>query len=70
MGRNVNRVNLMNIIEAIRESDGLVRMNDISKRLKLHPQTVCRLLPLIGKETEELLIEDDKGFLGIFKRRR
>jgi hypothetical protein len=40
----------------------------VAKRLDLHPQVVARLLPAFGEKTEELLYEDDRGFLGLFKK--
>ncbi len=68
VGRRVNPDRLADILQTIRENDGKFRANDIAKELKLHPQAVARLLPTIDEESEELLYEDDKGFLGIFKR--
>jgi DNA-binding IclR family transcriptional regulator len=67
MGRKVNSEQVKAVLETIQEHDGKFRANDVAKHLGLHPQMVARLLPAIGKQTEELLYEDDKGFLGIFK---
>jgi Mn-dependent DtxR family transcriptional regulator len=68
MGRKVNMERLSDVLETIRENDCKVRANDVARRLNLHPQVVTRLLPAFEEQTEELLYEDDKGFLGIFKR--
>jgi DNA-binding IclR family transcriptional regulator len=68
MGRKINLGRLSDVLETIRENDCKVRANDVAKKLNLHPQAVTRLLPAFGEETDELLYEDDKGFLGIFKR--
>ncbi len=64
MGRKVNSDRLADVVQTIRQNDGKVRSNDIAKKLNLHPQAVARLL----STTEELLCEDDNGFLGIFKK--
>ena len=68
MGRKTNVSRLVEVVETIRSNDGLVRANDIANKLKLHPQAIARLLSVVDKETDDLLFEDDKGFLGIFKR--
>lgn len=67
MGRRVNLDKLHDVLDTIRENEGLVRANDIAKNLNLHPQAVIRLLTTVDDETDELLYEDDKGFLSIFK---
>jgi Mn-dependent DtxR family transcriptional regulator len=66
MGRKANPDRVKEVVEVIRTHDGKVRANDIAKELELHPQTVSRLLAA----TDDLLTEDDRGFLGIFKKRR
>ena len=66
MGRKANPDRVKDVVEVIRTHDGKVRANDIAKELNLHPQAVSRLLAA----TNELLTEDDCGFLGIFKKRR
>ncbi len=68
MGRNINSDKVAEVIKTIQEHDGQLRANDVAKQLGLHPQEVARLLPAIGGTTEELLSEDDKGFLSIFKK--
>lgn len=68
MGRKVNSERLEEVVQTIREHDGEVRANDIAKELDLHPETVARLLSVADRESEELLIEDDEGYLGIFKK--
>lgn len=70
MGRKVNTERLEEVMQIIREHDEELRANDIAKELDLHPETVARLLAVADRESEELLIEDDEGFLGIFKKWR
>lgn len=67
MGRKVNTERLEEVLQTIRENDGQMRANDIAKELDLHPETVARLLAVADNESDELLTEDDQGFLGIFK---
>ena len=68
MGRKVSIDRVVSVLKTIQEHDGQFRANDVAKQLGLHPQEVARILPAIGEETEELLCEDDRGFLSIFKR--
>jgi len=68
VGRKVNTQRLAQVLSTIEENEGKLRANDIAKQLGIHPQAIARLLPAFGTETEELLYEDDRGFLGIFKR--
>jgi hypothetical protein len=68
MGRKVNSERLEEVVQTIREHDGQIRANDIAKELDLHPEAVARLLAAADRESEALLIEDDQGYLGIFKK--
>ena len=68
MGRKVKPEHLAAVLNTIKANDGQVRAHDVAKQLKMHPQAVARLLPAIGEEAGELLCEDDRGFLSIFKR--
>ncbi len=68
MARKTNLERLNEVVETIRLNDGLVRANDIAHQLNLHPQAVTRLLSVVDTETDELLTESNKGFLGIFKK--
>jgi len=68
MGRNINLERLSDMLQIIRENDCKLRANDIARQLNVHPQVVARLLPAFGEKTEELLYEDDRGFLGLFNR--
>ena len=68
MGRQVSLDRVVSVLKTIQEHDGQFRANDVAKQLGLHPQEVARILPAIGEETEELLCEDDRGFLSIYKR--
>ena len=66
MGRKINLERLSDVLKIIQENDGQFRANDIAKQLDLHPQAIARVLPAFGEETEELICEDDRGFLKIF----
>lgn len=68
MGRKINLERLADVFETIRDNNCKLRANDVAKKLNLHPQALARLLPAFGEQTKELLYEDDRGFLGIFKR--
>lgn len=68
MGRKVNRQHVFLTRKVIQENDGKVRLADIAKKAGLHPQAVSRALALMQDVTDTLLQEDDKGFLGIFKK--
>ncbi len=68
MGRKINRDRLVDVWQTIKENDTVFRSTDVAKKLSLHPQAIARLLTAFEDETEYLLIEDDKGFLGIFKK--
>ena len=67
MARKVNLDNVKAVLETIQDKDSQIRANDIAKILNLHPQAISRLLPAVDDETDELLCEDDQGFLSIFK---
>ena len=68
MGRKTNVSRLSEVVETIRSNDGLLRANDIAHKLNLHPQAIARLLSVVDKESDDLLFEDDRGFLGLFKK--
>lgn len=69
MGRKIDEKKIEAIIKAIEAQDGNVRMNDVARKTGLHPETVSSLLARASKVTDTLLQEDDRGFLGIFRRR-
>ncbi len=66
MGRKPNQVRLEALINIIEQNDGKVRAADIAKQLHVSRSAVTRLLP--AAEQHVLLMEDDRGFLGIFKK--
>lgn len=68
MGRKVNEDRVWEVMETINAHDGQYRANDIAEELGLHPQAVSRLLTATEYIGDDLLVEDDHGFLGIFKR--
>jgi len=68
MGRKVNQDRLNAVVQTIRKHDNEYRANDVARELNMHPQAVARLLPAIDDHTTELLYENEKGFLGIFKK--
>jgi predicted transcriptional regulator len=68
MGRKVNEQHVFLAQKIIQENDGKVRLADIAKKTGLHPQAVSRALTFMQDVADTLLQEDDKGFLGIFKK--
>jgi len=68
MGRKVNEDRVWDVVETVKAHDGQYRANDIAEELGLHPQTVSRLLSATETVGDERLVEDDYGFLGIFKK--
>jgi len=68
MGRNLNQDRLEDVLQTIREHDGQYKANDVAKELDLHPQIVARLLSSVDDHSTDLLYEDDRGFLGLFKK--
>jgi hypothetical protein len=68
MGRKANADRLTEVIQTIQKHDGKYRANDVAKALGLHPQVIIRLLSSVDTDSDELLYEDDRGFLGIFKK--
>jgi hypothetical protein len=68
MGRKLDQDRLENVLQTIRKHDGQYKANDVAKALDLHPQTVARLLASVENHSADLLYEDDRGFLGLFKK--
>jgi DNA-binding IclR family transcriptional regulator len=68
MGRKLDQDRLENVLQTIRKHDGQYKANDVAKALDLHPQTVARLLASVENHSVDLLYEDDRGFLGLFKK--
>ena len=68
MGRKLNQDRLEDVLQTIRERDGQYKANDVAKELELHPQIVARLLASVDNRSADLLYEDDRGFLGLFKK--
>ena len=68
MGRKLNQDRLEDVLQTIREHDGQYKANDVAKELDLHPQTVVRLLSSVDNHSASLLYEDDRGFLGLFRK--
>lgn len=68
MGRKTNQGRLAAVVATIRNKNGQVRANDIAKELNLHPQAISRLLAATETEGDARLVEDDRGFLGVFKK--
>ena len=68
MGRKLNQARLEDVLQTIREHDGQYKANGVAKELDLHPQTVARLLASVDDHSTDLLYEDDRGFLSLFKK--
>lgn len=68
MGRKVNQDRVREVVETIKTHNGQYRANDIAQEMGLHPQAVSRLLAATEVTGNERLVEDDRGFLGIFKK--
>lgn len=68
MGRKINADRTDNILSTVSENDGKLSAAGIAKLLGLHPQAVIRALTALESKPEKYLYEDDKGFLGIFKK--
>ena len=69
MGRKVNSRNAQTVVKVIQEHDNKYKPADIAREAGLHPQAVARLLGVVEEVTGVLLQEDQKGRLGIFKRK-
>ncbi len=69
MGRKVDEGKVKAVLQVIEQQDGNVRMNDVAKAAGLSAERVSSLLARVDDVTGILLQEDDRGFLGIFKRR-
>lgn len=70
MGRKTDPQNADCVLNLIKTHNGQVRANDIARQTGMHPQAVSRLLASMEDVTGILLDEDDRGFLGIFGRRK
>ena len=68
MGRHVNQDRVNGILNVIRQNDGKIRAAGIAKELGLPKSSVTRILPVIDEQSDVLLTEE-RGFLGIFKRK-
>jgi len=68
MGRKIKADRTERILSTIGENDGKFSAAGIAKLLGLHPQAVIRALTALESKPEKYLHEDDKGFLGIFKK--
>jgi len=68
MGRKVRSTRKEDVLQAVRDHDGKLQAAAVARLLNLHPQEVNRTLAALEDEAEKYLFEDDRGFLGIFKR--
>jgi hypothetical protein len=68
MGCKLDQDRLENVLQTIKEHNDQYKANDVAKALDLHPQTVARFLASVENHSADLLYEDDRGFLGLFKK--
>ena len=68
MGRKINADRKERVLKAIEENDGLQRIAGLARLLNLHPQEITRTLVALEEEDDKYVCEDDKGFLGIFRK--
>jgi DNA-binding IclR family transcriptional regulator len=69
VGRKPNQGRLDRYEEVIPEYPEAVRPSQLARRLGVAPSTVQRDLPTL-EEQGTLLIEDERGLLSLFRRRR
>jgi len=69
MGRRSDRGRLNRYDELIPEYPEGVRLSQLARLLGVHRSTVQRDLPAL-EEQGTLLIEDERGLLSLFRRRR
>ncbi|HEX9924440.1 MAG TPA: hypothetical protein VGD99_17415 [Anaerolineae bacterium] len=68
MGRKINTERKQTVLQAIKENNENLQAAGLAKLLNLHPQEVGRVLTALEDEAEKLVYEDDKGFLGFFRK--
>jgi DNA-binding IclR family transcriptional regulator len=68
MGRRANQERIQAVLRVVSENNGQVRAADIARELGVPKSSITRLLPAIDEGETKRLTEDDRGFLGIFKR--
>jgi DNA-binding IclR family transcriptional regulator len=68
MNRSKDRARLRRIEALLDKHPKGLRQSEIARKLKLHRSTVMRDLPAL-EEMGVLLIEDDGGRIGLFRRR-
>jgi hypothetical protein len=68
VGRKINIERKQAVVQAIKENDKVLQAAGLAKLLNLHPQEVVRVLTALEDEVEKQVYEDDKGFLGFFRK--
>jgi DNA-binding IclR family transcriptional regulator len=68
MNRSKDRARLRRIEALLDKHPKGLRQSEIARKLKLHRSTVMRDLPAL-EEMGVLLMEDDSGRIGLFRRR-
>jgi len=68
VGRKVRSNRKEEVVQAVRDNDCKLQAAGVARLLNLHPQDVSRTLAALEDDDEKYLYEDDRGFLGIFKR--
>jgi DeoR/GlpR family transcriptional regulator of sugar metabolism len=69
MGRRPDQQRLDRYEEVVPEYPDRIRPSQVARRLGVHRSTVQRDLPAL-EERGTLLIEDERGLLSLFRRRR
>nr|HID14007.1 HTH domain-containing protein [Anaerolineae bacterium] len=69
MGRRPDEERLARYEELVPEYPGRVRQSDLARALRVSRSTVQRDLPAL-EERGTLLMEDERGLLSLFRRRR
>ena len=68
MNHSKDRARLRQIEALLEKHPQGLRQSEIARELKLHRSTVMRDLPAL-EEMGVLLMEDDRGRIGLFRRR-
>ena len=69
MGRKPDQGRLSRYEELVPEYPAGIRPSQLARRLGVHRSTVLRDLPAL-EERGTLLVEDERGLLSLFRRRR
>jgi hypothetical protein len=68
VGRKINTERKQVVVQAIKVNNEVLQAAGLARLLNLHPQEVVRILTALEDEPEKQVYEDDKGFLGFFRK--